>query len=185
MLTLLVGMTGTVAVQAQNHVEKAKTTIAGKATKFWKDAKKSVKSTSTEIRSELGIESSDAKALRVQYMPIYRKNNYQGHDGETMIQLCQEDFYAHYQNASILYAVIPQKEWNSEPVKKAGKITGYLQTLYCYVLAKDGNDGYINNEYLFERYKDVGGTPEQVAGKWATRTRTDIITPDIYKKIKD
>ena len=70
-------------------------------------------------------------------------------------------------------------------MKEHGSIVGYLQSMYCYVLAKDGNDGYINAEFTFQRYKRVGEAYEHVEGKWPGMTRVDILTPEIYDKIKD
>ena len=172
-------------VLAQNRTQKAKTTVAGKARKFWDNAKKSVQSTTEQIKDELGIDNTDHDALRRKYMPIYTDNLYKGGDANQLIQACREIFHQKYPSSYIQTSVIPQDTWKSEPVKEHGSIVGYLQSMYCYVLAKDGNDGYINAEFTFQRYKRVGEAYEHVEGKWPGMTRVDILTPEIYDKIKD
>ncbi len=169
--------------QKNNHVKKAHTTIAQKATKFWNDAKKSVNATSRQIKEEFGIDDSAKAAIRAKYMPIYSDNLYRGGDSNEMIQTCREDFYKHYPSSYIQSSVIPQTTWKSEAVRRGGQVVGYLQTMYCYILAKDGNDGYINAEYTFQRYKNVGEAYDHVEGKWPGRTRVDVLTPDVYKVI--
>lgn len=160
--------------------------ISEKATTIWNNAKSSWKATTKRVKDELGIKGgTKGEDIRTKYMPIYSEEGYQGGDANMLIQQCRTDFYNRYPSSFILSSVIPQKTWQSEPVKRDGGIVGYLQTMYCYVLAKDGNDGYINTEYVFQRYKNVGDAYEHVEGKWPGVVRTDVLTTEVYEKIKD
>ena len=63
-------------------------------------------------------------------------------------------------------------------------MTGYVQTLYCYVLAKDGDDGYVNARFVFQRQKEVGQQYEHVDGRWPLWERTDVIPMATYEQLK-
>ena len=98
-------------------------------------------------------------------------------------QLSMDSFVKTYPKAEVLSCVIPQQQWLSEPVKKGEQIVGYLQTLYCYIIARDGTDGYINSKYGFQRYKAVGLQPQVISDHWGELLRTDIIPRADYEEL--
>ena len=51
-------------------------------------------------------------------------------------------------------------------------------------LAKDGNDGYVNARFKFQRQKEVGRQYEHVANCWPLWERTDVIPMAAYEKLK-
>lgn len=173
-----------VQAQTESKTKKAKKTISEKAGKVWKDAKESVNSTADIIKDELGIKGSSRDSVRAKYMPIYTRNKYEGGDMYKMVQTCREDFATRYPNCEIVSSVIPQKEWNTYPVIDGGNTVGYRQQLFCYVLAKDGDDGYVNAEYVYERTKSVGGDYTNTENAWPSHPRIDIIPAQDYELIK-
>jgi len=86
---------------------------------------------------------------------------------------------------NVLSVTIPQEGWVSKAVKDGGKVIGYLQYMYCYVLAQDGDDGYINARFSFQRYKDVGKDYGSVNGRWPRWDRTDVLTRSVYDELKN
>ena len=76
-------------------------------------------------------------------MPIYSLNIYEGKDAEKFKKTSEKLFAKKYPHTNIVSVTIPQEGWVSESVKDGSKVIGYLQYMYCYVLAKDGDDGYI------------------------------------------
>ena len=85
---------------------------------------------------------------------------------------------------TIQSVVVPQQEWLSDTYKKNNKVTGYVQTLYCYVLAKDGDDGYVNARFMFQRQKEVGKQYEHIANRWPLWEKTDVIPASTYEVLK-
>ena len=61
-------------------------------------------------------------------------------------------------------------------------MTGYSQTLFCYIIGRDGNEGFINAKFVFERQKKVGDTV-QTKVKWPLWIRTDVLTNEVYQKL--
>ena len=137
-----------------------------------------------KMKSKLGYDTREQAHTRKQYMPIYRKNKYKGSDGADMISLSRSKFYERYPEADIISSVIPGKDWQSEPVYKNGDIVGYLNTIYCYILARDGRGGYLNAEYTFQKYKHVGEPFEHVTAKWPEFSRVDDFSSEVYEQIK-
>ncbi len=170
--------------QEESTTKKAKKTISEKTSKFWKDAKESVNSTADIIKDELGIKGSSRDSVRSMYMPIYTRNKYNEGDMYKLIQACRDDFSAKYPNCEIVSSVIPQKEWKTYTLTEGDNTVGYCQQLYCYVLAKDGDDGYINAEYLYEREKSVGGDYANREGFWPSQPQVDVIPAQDYEIIK-
>lgn len=168
--------------QSESKTHKAKETIAQKAKKVWSDAKKSVNSTADIIKGELGI-SNGRDSVRMKYMPIYTDNEYEGGDMYKLIQSCRDDFQARCPKCEIVSSVIPDKDWTTLNMTQGGVVVGYVQELRCYVLGKDGQDGYIYMEYTYKRSKNVGG--DYVNTDWWPRmTRMDIIPADDFDLIK-
>ena len=168
--------------QSEGKTQKAKETIARKAKKVWNDAKKSVSSTADIIKDELGI-SNGRDSVRMKYMPIYTKNKYEGGDMYKLIQACREDYQRRCPKCEIVSSVIPEEDWTTLNMTQGGVVVGYVQQLCCYVLGKDGEDGYIYMEYTYKRSKNVGG--DYVNSDWWPRmTRMDIIPAGDFDLIK-
>lgn len=170
--------------QEETKTKKASKTISEKASKVWKDAKESVNSTADIIKDELGFKGTVRDSVRSMYMPIYTRNKYEGGDMYKLVQACRDDFAERYPNCEIVSSVIPQEEWSTYPVTEGDNTVGYRQQLYCYVLAKDGTDGYINAEYLYERTKSVGGEYANKASAWPSQPQIDVIPAQDYDLIK-
>ncbi len=186
-------MVGTISSSAQNARQKRqggyqqkKPTISDKAQNVWENTKQGVSNVATNIKDRLGIEDSDAHLqLRVRYMPIYTSDKYKGTDSEELKQACREKFLAKYPHTAIDKCVIPLEDWdNLAVVSQTEKVKGYIQTLRVYILAKDGNDGYINAEFEYQRYKEIGGIYNAAPEKWPLWSRTDVLPKEIYKMLK-
>lgn len=119
------------------------------------------------------------------YMPLYTVNLYKGSDLDLYRDACRQAFVAKYPGLKVQSVVVPQQEWLSDTYKKNNKVTGYVQTLYCYVLAKDGTDGYVNARFKFQRQKEVGRQYEHVANCWPLWERTDVIPMATYEQLKE
>lgn len=161
-----------------------KTTFKDKVSDAWTNTKEAVNTTADKVRKKLGYDDEKQARTRVKYMPIYTKHKFTDSASDEMVEMCKEKFYQRYPEANILSAVIPSEKWQSEPVYKNGDIVGYLETVYCYILARDGRDGYLNAEYTFQRHKTVGCPYEKVAAKWPEFTRVDNFNSEVYQQIK-
>jgi len=103
---------------------------------------------------------------------------------EELIKNSKEVFAAKYPDAKIVHCVVPQKEWIMTAIKEGSKITGYRKYVYCYLLAKDGTDGYINARFLFLEYRDAGENYVKSAS-WPKWDRTDIVPNSVYSKLAE
>lgn len=162
-----------------------KPTLAEKTTKLWNNAKTKVNKTTKALKEQLGLDNEEKAQLRAKYMPVYADNKYKGEDGNEMMQLCRKLFYERYPNSYIETVVIPTEKWTTSTVEEGNSIAGYLQTLYCYILAKDGQEGYINAEFMLQRLKSPGGTYDKVAGRWPEITRVDVIPEEDFEKLAE
>lgn len=178
---LMTGATATAQTASQDKKEKA--SVAKKMSKFWRQVKDEVTYTADGLFSKEG----NYKVLvdGQYYMPVYDVNLYKGSDGKAMRNECGTLLLTKYPKAEIVACALPQTEWATKPIEKDGKVTGYEQTMYCYVLAKDGDDGYINQRYLFVRTKEVGHDYVADSTRWALLQGTDVMTNDVYNKVKN
>ena len=163
--------------------------LASKVSTLVKKAKSSMQRAGKRLEKVIGInekgrEGDEVKIGGTYYMPIYGLNIYNGKEADKFRKTCEKAFTKKYPSATILSTTIPQEGWVSETVKDGSKVVGYLQYLYCYVLAKDGDDGYINARFSFQRYKDVGKDYGSVNGKWPHWDRTDVLTRSVYEELK-
>lgn len=125
----------------------------------------------------------DADSVKIggtYYMPLYTVNLYKGTDARVYTDQCRSMFQMKYPEAKIQTVVLPQKEWVATTVKRGNKVVQYLQTMYCYVLAKDGEDGYINARFSFTRVKQPGSSYKHAVGGWPKWERTDVIPMEDY-----
>lgn len=166
------------------------TTSTVKKESILKRAKNRFQKAGREIGDAFGINEKpsptpddDIKIGSTYYMPIYNVNLYHGSDGKNMRDVCAGKLLARYPKATIQTCVLPQQDWLSEPVKKGNAIVGYKQSMYCFIVARDGFDGYINAKFLFSRYREVGKEALPLNGKWPSWVRTDIIPRTDYEKL--
>ena len=156
------------SVFAQSNTPKNRETLGNKISRFLNKTRKGAIKTGKQIGCAIGSEGSidtDNDLIKVSgqyYMPLYSVNVYHG---------------------KIMSVAIPQEEWLREPVEKEGSIVGYLQNMYCYIIGRDGNDGYINAKFLFQQYKEVGGIYQLLQDKAPKWERTDVLTNKVYNKL--
>lgn len=153
-----------------NFVEKTRSTMDG------------LFSSSTTSKDD---DEDVVKVKGAYYMPIYNVNLYKGANASNFRSECQWLFLRRFPQAKITSSALPQTEWVSESVIQNKTVVGYTQTMYCYIIAKDGNDGYINARFAYKRYKDVGKSYTPLADYWPKWERTDYLTPEVYKKLLD
>lgn len=172
---------GMVSAQTKDTKKKEKTSIGQSVSNFFKKVKNEVEYTADGLFSK---NDNDLSLIDGNYyMQVYDTNLYKGTDGESMRQACLSQFAAKYPTARVLTCTLPQEKWSSSPVKKNDAVVGYVQTMYCYVLAKDGTDGYINAKYTFLRTKDVGKAAVKDKSNWGRCMRTDVLSNDVYAEL--
>ncbi len=179
---------------AQTNNNAQKETLVKKVSTFWKKTKKQVSKTGKNIGDAIGVDelakknNEDLKEIDgVKFMPIYTTDLFANNnlsDDEEQIKISKEEFARKYPDAKIIHCVVPQKDWIMTAIKEGSKITGYRRYAYCYLLAKDGTDGYINVRFLFMEYRDAGENYVKSAN-WPKWDRTDIIPNNVYSKLAE
>lgn len=155
-----------------------------RVSKFWSKTKKSLDKAADKISSDISSESQGLRRIKGKYyMNIYDTHIYKGEDSDELLALCRKEFAAKYPSVKIRSCVIPQTEWATETVETNGTVTGYAQTLFCYILGKDGNEGFINAKFVFERQKKVGEPYMNARVKWPLWIRTDVITNEVAEQL--
>ena len=193
LMFLAFGMT-ILPANAQTNNNAQKQTLVKKVSTFWKKTKKQVATADKNIGDAIGVDdlakknNEDLKEIDgVKYMPIYTTDLFANNnlsDDEELIKNSKEVFAAKYPDAKIVHCVVPQKEWIMTAIKEGSKITGYRKYVYCYLLAKDGTDGYINARFLFLEYRDAGENYVKSAS-WPKWDRTDIVPNSVYSKLAE
>ena len=117
------------------------------------------------------------------YMPLYTTNLYKGSDARIYIDECRKRFKERFPEAEIQSVALPQTQWVSSTLKRGNKVVSYTQTMYCYVLAKDGDDGYINARFSFTRTKQPGSVYKRETNGWPKWERTDVIPMADYQQM--
>ena len=177
------------SVFAQSNTPKNRETLGNKISRFLNKTRKGAIKTGKQIGCAIGSEGSidtDNDLIKVSgqyYMPLYSVNVYHGKEANNFQALCRKQFVSKYPNVKIMSVAIPQEEWLREPVEKEGSIVGYLQNMYCYIIGRDGNDGYLNAKFLFQQYKEVGGVYQLLQDKAPKWERTDVLTNKVYNKL--
>ena len=155
-----------------------------RVSKLWDKTKKTATDVATAIGDEISNSTSGLRRIEGKYyMNVYDVNLYKGDDCATLLDLCRKQFTAKYPTVPIASCVIPQTDWETETVENAGQVAGYVQTLFCYIIGKDGNEGFINAKFVFERKKDVGKQLVNNNMKWPLWTRTDVMTNHVYDRL--
>lgn len=184
-LVLMAGLLLAGPANAQSEkARKMGKDIQNAVTDFWKKAKKGVNNTVEAISDELSSDTVGVKYIDGnRYMRVYDTNLYKESDAKELQDLCRKQFAASYPQAKILSCVIPQQKWENIPVRRNGDIVSYKYRLYCYVLAKDGDDGYINVRYRFEKTKQIGHAVQKNSERWPEEVRVNALTNDVYERL--
>lgn len=183
---LLLGAVTNVSAQKQ---DKKKVRFEEKVSKFLKKTKKNLEQAGHELGDAIGFEDRiDVKSDLVKvngsfYMPLYSTDLYKGEDALTYRNTCTQLFRKKYPKVSIQSVAIPQKEWVLETVEKDGELVGYQRTLHCFIIARDGDEGYVNAKFTYQQYKNVGQEFQNVKGWWPKWERTDFMTNSVYDQL--
>ena len=180
-------------MNAQKNRNKQQQSFVKKVTSIWNKAKKQVSDTGKDIGEKIGINEISSKQKDVdlvevdgkKYMPIYNFDLFMsGHaaDDAELVRLSREAFTKRYPNANILYAVVPQKDWLNTVLKNGDSVVGYRREAYCFIVAKDGSDGYLNARFLFSADRKVGGEYMK-NNSWPRWERTDVLPNQVYDKL--
>ena len=186
MVFLLLGAATNVSAQSQ---DKKKEPFEKKVSKFWKKTKKELEQAGHELGDAIGFDdrlSGKSDLLKVNgsfYMPLYSKDLYKGEDALTFRKTSTQLFRKKYPKVNIQSVSIPQKEWVLEAVEKDGELVGYQRTLHCFIIARDGGEGYVNAKFTFRQYKNVGQEFQNVKGWCPKWERTDFMTNSVYEQL--
>ena len=189
LIILSVVLLGTALTASAQKQQPKKQSFEKKLSKFLKETKRGMEQAGHEIGDAIGFDDrigKQADLLKVDgsyYMPLYDKDLYRGDSALAFRTECTKLFRKKYPQVNIRSVAIPQEKWLTETVEKDGEIVGYQQTLYCYVIGRDGDDGYINAKFAYSRYKDIGQPYQRLKGMWPQWERTDILTNDIYAQL--
>ena len=180
-------------MNAQKNRNKQQQSFVKKVTSIWNKAKKQVSDTGKDIGEKIGINEIASKQKDVdlvevdgkKYMPIYNFDLFMsGHaaDDAELVRLSREAFMKKYPNAESMYVVVPQQDWLHTALRDGSKVTGYRRRAYCFVVAKDGSDGYLNARFLFSAERVAGGEYVK-SNSWPRWERTDVIPSHVYPKL--
>lgn len=187
-LAALIFATTCTPVMAQN-AKKKKKTFSESVESGFNNTISSLEKAGHKLGDAIGFEDRielDADYVRVgtkKYMPVYDVNVYHGKDETTIRANCRNMFSKKYPSASILSVSIPQTDWKVSEVKNDDVLLGYVKTLHCYVLARSGNDGYINARFTYQCYKSLNSDYEPLNDKWPEWSNSDFLTRQTYGKI--
>lgn len=182
MLLALLTACGASAQMTEKPTGKGK--LKERVSNFWTQSKKTMDGVVTKVQDTFEAENAGLHRVNGKYyMHLYDTNIYKGADGEELCALCRNEFEEKYPAMTIKSVAIPQTEWVTTTVEADGQVKGYAQTLYCYIIAKDGNEGYVNAKFVFERQKKVGEPTMGNRVKWPLWTRTDVLTNDVYERL--
>ena len=186
MVFLLLGAATNVSAQSQ---DKKKEPFEKKVSKYWKKTKKELEQAGHELGDAIGFDdrlSGKSDLLKVNgsfYMPLYSKDLYKGEDALTFRKTSTQLFRKKYPKVNIQSVSIPQKEWVLEAVEKDGELVGYQRTLHCFIIARDGDEGYVNAKFTYRQYKNVGQEFQNVKDWWPKWERTDFMTNSVYEQL--
>lgn len=183
---LLLGAVTNVSAQKQ---DKKKVRFEEKVSKFLKKTKKNLEQAGHELgdaigfEDRIGVKSDLVKVNGSFYMPLYSTDLYKGEDALTYRNTCTQLFRKKYPKVNILSVAIPQKEWVLETVEKDDELVGYQRTLHCFIIARDGDEGYVNAKFTYRQYKNVGQEFQNVKDWWPKWERTDFMTNSVYEQL--
>lgn len=176
-------------VSAQTSTSNKTESLGSKISRILNRARKSANKAGKQVGytldadGHLNKENDLIKVSGLYYMPLYTVNLYQGKEATEFRETVRKKFMEKYPQTKLQTVVIPQTDWLHEPVEKGDVIVGYLQTMYCYAIAQDGEEGYINAKFTFQRYREVGGEYQPLQEKWPKWERTDVLSDKVYNKL--
>ena len=176
-------------VSAQTSTSNKTESLGSKISRILNRARKSANKAGKQVGytldadGHLNKENDLIKVSGLYYMPLYTVNLYQGKEAAEFRETVRKKFMEKYPQTKLQTVVIPQTDWLHEPVEKGDVIVGYLQTMYCYAIAQDGEEGYINAKFTFQRYREVGGEYQPLQEKWPKWERTDVLSDKVYNKL--
>ncbi|MBR1469725.1 MAG: teichoic acid biosynthesis protein B [Prevotella sp.] len=178
---------------AQTEKKPQKEKFGQRLSRLAKKTVNEIEKTANELGDAIGFEdrvdpSKRADSVKINgtwYMPLYTVNLYKGNDSDFFRETCRQAFEAKFPNVKIETVVIPQQDWLTDALKESGRVVGYVQTLYCFVVGKDGADGYVNARFAFQRQKEVGQQYQIIRARWPIWERTDAIPMASYEKLKE
>ena len=173
-------LTMALPMNAQTNKNKQQESLVKKVTTIWNNAKKQVKQTGKDIGEKIGFDDMAAKEQDADLIEVDGMK-YTTEDAE-LVRLSREAFMKKYPNAEIMYAVVPQQDWLHTALRDGSKVTGYRRRAYCFVVAKDGSDGYLNARFLFSAERVAGGEYVK-SNSWPRWERTDVIPSHVYPKL--
>lgn len=163
--------------------------IGEAVSKVWNNTKKKVRNSTRRVKENFNINDAAADLREIEghkYMQLYRQDLYKGAEATDFKEQCMMEFHRKYPEVEVMSCVIPQADWENSTIRSAtGKVKKYAKIMYCYILAKDGSDGFINARFSFRQLKKVGGKWKNDASNWPNWERTDVMTPDVYKQLKN
>lgn len=183
---LLLGATLNMSAQQPN---KKKKTFEEKISKFVKQTKKELEQAGHELGDAIGFDDrlySKSDLLRVNgsyYMPLYSTDMYKGDSALAFRTQCTKLFRQKYPKANILSVAIPQKDWTLEKIERDDEIVGYRKTLHCFIIARDGDEGYINAKFTYSQSKKVGHDFVRSVAEWPKWERADVLTTSVYQQL--
>ena len=176
---MLLAMAALMQAQGNKGVNKSS---KERLNSFLKDLEKGMQKTGESLSDLLGLDNKSDTTLveidGVKYMPVYTVDRFHA-DSVSMYKACREDFAKRYNAATIVSVAIPQEDWLETVVMENKKVAMYKRKAYCYVLGKDGKDGYINARYSFIQYRKPGKKWLASASHWPKFERADVI-PNVH-----
>ena len=176
---------------AQIDKRGKKSNAKQKVGEFLNDAKDAAEQAGSAISEFFGFDDRVAnkedliKIKRNYYMPLYSVNLYDGADAQGFPSECRALFASRYPQAEITSIALPQTDWIKEELKKDDEVVGHMHLMYCYIIARDGDDGYINARFTYKKYKQVGHEALVLNDSWPKWERTDYLSHEIYSELKE
>lgn len=175
------------ATSAQAQVYKEVNKSPGKRLDtLLKDIERGIQKTGESLSELLSLDAKGDTGLveidGARYMPLCTTDRFAA-DSLSMRQTCRGAFLRRYDAATVVSVTMPQEGWQQTVVMENKKVAKYKRRAVCYVLAKDGADGYINARYAFEQCRCPGGKWERLEGHWPKLERVDAIPNAHYKRL--
>ncbi len=179
-LALLSGLTAT----AQNNVPAYKRNYVDKKDNFVEKTRDKLEQTTEDLFSTSNAkEDGTVKIGGAYYMHIYKVNLYKGSDGTGMKNTCTELFTKRFPSYKIISTALPQTSWMEESVVKGKTTVGTVRFMCCYILAYDGDSGYVNARFVYKDYKETGKNYVRLTEYSPKFDRVDYLSKDVYEKL--
>ncbi len=169
---------------AQDNVPAYKRNYMDKNNNFVEKTRDKLEQTTEDLFSTSNAkEDGTVKIGGAYYMHIYSTNLYKGSDGTGMKQTCMDMFTKRFPTYKVTSCALPQTSWMEEKVEKGKSTVGYVRFMCCYIVAYDGDSGYINARFVYKDYKDVGKNYVRLTEYSPKFDRVDYLSKDVYEKL--